>query len=97
MGQAAWKYLDVYTGFIEEFADKLRLGPMAANEILAAHMNKKADIDGEAGMQFSAGGGLFPLVETFAPAVQAKRSEAKKLLIGTCVQRKMRTARTTPF
>ncbi len=61
VGQAAWKYPDVYTGFIEEFADKLRLGPMAANEILAAHMNKKADIDGEAGMKPPAGGGLFPL------------------------------------
>ena len=39
----------MFSGFIEEFADKLRLGPMAANEILAAHLNKKADIDGESG------------------------------------------------
>ena len=61
VGQAAWKYPDVYTGFIEEFADKLRLGPMAANEILAAHLNKKADIDGDSGVKPPDGSGLFPL------------------------------------
>lgn len=35
IGQAAWKYPDVYTGFLEQFGDKLRVGPMSASETLA--------------------------------------------------------------
>lgn len=34
IGQAAWKYPDVYTGFLTQFADKLRIGPMTAGETL---------------------------------------------------------------
>lgn len=35
IGHAAWKYPDVYTGFLEQFGDKLRLGPMSVSETLA--------------------------------------------------------------
>jgi len=35
IGGAAWKYPDVYTGFLEQFGDKLRLGPMSASETLS--------------------------------------------------------------
>jgi regulator of protease activity HflC (stomatin/prohibitin superfamily) len=35
VGHAAWKYPDVYTGFLEQFGDKLRLGPMSVSETLA--------------------------------------------------------------
>jgi len=41
IGHAAWKYPDVYTGFLEQFGDKLRLGPMSASESLAKMVNSQ--------------------------------------------------------
>ena len=35
IGQAAWKYPDIYTGFLTQFGDKLRLGPLSVTETLA--------------------------------------------------------------
>lgn len=35
IGQAAWQYPDVYTGFLTQFGDKLRLGPLSVSETLA--------------------------------------------------------------
>ena len=35
VGAAAWQYPDVYTGFLSQFGDKLRLGPLSVSETLA--------------------------------------------------------------
>lgn len=32
VGQAAWKYPDVFTGLLQQFGDKLRLGPLTVDE-----------------------------------------------------------------
>ncbi len=34
IGHAAWQYPDVYSGFLREFGDKLRIGPMSVSESL---------------------------------------------------------------
>ena len=34
VGQAAWQYPEIYTGFLKSFSDKLRFGPMTAGEAL---------------------------------------------------------------
>jgi len=48
IGSAAWKYPDVYTGFLEQFGDKLRLGPMSASETLAKMASSQAAEPGAA-------------------------------------------------
>eukprot|EP00040_Diaphanoeca_grandis_P020572 m.109431 g.109431 ORF g.109431 m.109431 type:complete len:909 (-) comp27957_c0_seq1:190-2916(-) len=35
IGQAAWKYPDVYSGFLDQFGSSLRFGPMTAQETLS--------------------------------------------------------------
>mmetsp|Transcript_33123 Transcript_33123/g.55725 ORF Transcript_33123/g.55725 Transcript_33123/m.55725 type:complete len:869 (-) Transcript_33123:262-2868(-) len=35
IGQAAWQYPDVYSGFLKQFGDKLRLGPLSVSESLS--------------------------------------------------------------
>jgi regulator of protease activity HflC (stomatin/prohibitin superfamily) len=35
IGAAAWQYPDIYTGFLSQFGDKLRLGPLSVSETLA--------------------------------------------------------------
>lgn len=34
IGHAAWQYPDVYSAFLKEFGDKLRIGPMSVEESL---------------------------------------------------------------
>lgn len=41
VGQAAWKYPDVYSGFLDQFGSSLRFGPMTATETLS-NMAKSA-------------------------------------------------------
>lgn len=41
IGQAAWKYPDVYSGFLEEFGSSLRFGPMTVEESLAKGLSRE--------------------------------------------------------
>ena len=74
IGQAAWQYPDVYTGFLTQFGDKLRLGPLSVTESLArlsAEESKDGGADGNlfnpvagiatmrGAMKSSSGGGMF--------------------------------------
>lgn len=46
VGQAAWQYPDVYTGFLTQFGDKLRLGPLSVTEALSKlSMNEESVAD----------------------------------------------------
>jgi regulator of protease activity HflC (stomatin/prohibitin superfamily) len=51
IGHAAWQYPDVYTGFLTQFGDKLRIGPLSVTETLSRLSAKESGVD--------AGGNMF--------------------------------------
>ena len=55
IGRAAWQYPDVYTGFLKEFGDKLRIGPMSVSESLG-NIAMKTTTDTTTGSNSSNGG-----------------------------------------
>eukprot|EP00056_Hartaetosiga_gracilis_P006444 m.96660 g.96660 ORF g.96660 m.96660 type:complete len:850 (+) comp12472_c0_seq1:59-2608(+) len=44
IGNSAWQYPDIYTGFLKSFSDKLRIGSMTAGEVLVKAAGKM-DLD----------------------------------------------------
>jgi len=65
IGGAAWKYPDIYTGFLKEFGDKMRMGPMTAEESLA----KLSSGGGDGGVY----AGSNPLAALHKPAVYTQQ------------------------